>query len=317
MLERLTIGCRHREQRQAHGSPAGSPGNFECGLDRDHTLGAEHECLRDGHELLVELAGKLHVTSLIGQNHGSDPVGDQMSGDTDGADSADGQQRQVELVGAGVVDQFAPRHHLLRAEQVALGVLVGHDLRMLRQPHQGVGGDRHSRAPRDVVEHHGQRGGVCDGAKVRLEAALRRLVVVGRDDKQPRDADLVGRARQLDRVVRVVGADAGDHMGPVTDSLDDRAEQSLLLLVRGGRRLTCGAVDDEAVVAEVDQLDGKRGRGLLVERAISVERSDHGGQHATERALRRQDNWHGSEVTLRSDFHVRGRRGRWPGTPRT
>ena len=109
----------------------------------------------------------------------------------------------------------------LAAAEVALGVLVGDDPRVLGEPDQGLGVDRDAAAAGDVVEHDRQFGGVGDGREVPVQALLRGLVVVRRDREQAVGAGLLGRAGQLDAVAGVVGADAGDDVGPVADRLQD------------------------------------------------------------------------------------------------
>jgi hypothetical protein len=88
---------------------------------------------------------------------------------------------------------------------------------------------------RDVVEHHRQADSVRDGGEMPDQAGLRGLVVVRRDDQQAVRARLLRGPGQLDRVGRVVGADARHDPGPVAHRLDDDAQQGLLLGV-GGRR---------------------------------------------------------------------------------
>ena len=78
-------------------------------------------------------------------------------------------------------------------------------------------------------------------------------------------------AGQLDGVGGVVGADAGHDLGPVADGLDDRADQPLLLRVGRGGRLPGRAVDDQAVVAVLDQERGEPLGALDVELAVRGE----------------------------------------------
>ena len=64
--------------------------------------------------------------------------------------------------------------------------------------------------------------------------------------------------RQFDRVPGGERADAGDDGGPVPHGRDDGVEDRALLFVGGGRRLARGAVDDQALVAQVvDQVRGQ------------------------------------------------------------
>src|SRR5204863_143615 len=73
------------------------------------------------------------------------------------------------------------------------------------------------------------------------DRALRRPVVVGRDDEEGVDAELVGLARQVHRVRRGVRAGACDHGRAVADGVDRGREELARLLVGEGRRLARGA----------------------------------------------------------------------------
>ena len=147
--------------------------------------------------------------------------------------------------------------------------------------------DRDDAARRDVVEHHRQVGGVGDRGEVRQQAGLRRPRVVRRDDQQAVRAGLLGGRARSHAVRGVVGAGPGDHGGAVADRVDDRRDQLGLLGVGGGRRLPGGAVDHQAVVAQVDQVGGQLLGAGEVQPALGVERGDHRGQHPAERATRR------------------------------
>ncbi len=105
---------------------------------------------------------------------------------------------------------------------------------VLGEPDEGLGVDRDAAAAGDVVEHDGQAGGVGDGREVPVQALLRGLVVVRRDDQEAVGADALGLAGQLDAVVGVVGSDAGDDVGAVADGLQDGSYEVRFLRVTGG-----------------------------------------------------------------------------------
>ena len=113
---------------------------------------------------------------------------------------------------------------------------------------------------------------------------LRRPRVVGRDDEQPVGARPLGRLGQAHAVRRVVGARTGHHGGAIADRGHDRPHELGLLVVGRGGALAGGAVEDQAVVAQLDQVRRQLLGALQVERALGVERRDHGGEHAPERA---------------------------------
>lgn len=179
------------------------------------------------------------------------------------------------------------------AAEVALGVLVGHDARVLREPDERLGLDRHAAAPGDVVQHHGKAGGVGDRGEVPVQALLRRLVVVRGDREKTVRTGVLGGAGQFDAVAGVVGADAGDDVGPVSDRVEYGSYELVFLRVAGGGRLARGAVDDEAVVAGVHQVGREPLGAVEVERAVRRERRDHRGEDPPEGGLRSGDRSHG------------------------
>ena len=119
-----------------------------------------------------------------------------MPDDADHAGRTVGEPGEVELVGAGVDLQVGPGQHPGALVEVVLRVLHGDDPRVLGQPDQGLGVDRHAGATGDVVEQHRELGGVGDSAEMREQPRLRRAGVVGRDAQQAVRAGL-GRRRRL------------------------------------------------------------------------------------------------------------------------
>jgi hypothetical protein len=116
---------------------------------------------------------------------------------------------------------------------------------------------------------------------VAYQSGLGRTVVVRRDDEQRVRAHLLRGAGEFGAVVRVVGAHAGDHPGPVADRLDHGAEQALLFGITRGGRLARGSADHEGVVALlVDEVRRQRGRAVGVQRAVRPERRHHRGDQA-------------------------------------
>jgi hypothetical protein len=82
-----------------------------------------------------------------------------VADDAHHAGRADGEQRQVVGVVAGVVGQAGRGQHGGGRGEVVLGVLHGDDLRVLGQREDRLGAQRDAGAHRDVVEHHRQVGG--------------------------------------------------------------------------------------------------------------------------------------------------------------
>ena len=221
----------------------------------------------------------------MGRDHGDERGGEHVTDDADEADAADRQQRQVEHVGAGVVGQVGAGQHPAGRAQVVLGVLDRDDPRVLGEPDQRLGRDRDPGAAGDVVEHHRQAGRVGDGGEVAEQARLRWLGVVGRDDQQAAaPAFSAAWASSTVCAVSLVPTPATTWARSPTASTTARSSR-VLLLVGGGRRLARGAVDDEAVVAVVDEVGRQPLGAVEVERAVGGERRDHGGEHAAEGRL--------------------------------
>src|SRR4051812_35518964 len=72
-------------------------------------------------------------------------------------------------------------------------------------------------------------------------------------------------------------------MGTLTDSLDDGAEQPLLLVVTSRGRLARRARDDEPVVAAIDQMRGQLLYAVVVDVTVSRHRCHHRGEQPAER----------------------------------
>src|SRR5699024_1642513 len=142
----------------------------------------------------------------------------------------EGQQRKVECVLAGVVDERGVVHHERGGEEVALGVLDREDVRVVGQPQKRVRDDRGTGAAGDVVEHDRQVGRVGGGTHVRLDRRLRRLRIVGGDDEDA-VGSRGGRAPgEVDGVGGDVVAGAGDDLRPVADHAAHDVEQFDLLV---------------------------------------------------------------------------------------
>ena len=124
-------------------------------------------------------------------------------------------------------------------------------------------------APRATGSRRSARGccrrpragrGRATARKCCQQSALRRLVVVGGDDRTASTPAASARARELDAVpVSLVPVPAITVPRPPTRA-DDGAEQGDLLVVGQGRRLASRAGDDEAVRAVLEQLAGEPGQ---------------------------------------------------------
>ena len=143
---------------------------------------------------------------------------------------------------------------------------------------QRLGRQIDHRTAGDVVHDERQAGGGGHGAEVRQQAALGRLVVVGRDHEDRVDAAALGGARELDAVGGVVGARAGDDGHATAHGLDHGAEHRRLLVVGERRRLAGGARDDKSVGAAPDEILGELGELAVVDGQVGVEGRHHRGE---------------------------------------
>lgn len=84
----------------------------------------------------------------------------------------------------------------------------------------------------------------------------------------------------------VIAGRARDHHCAVTYGVDNRLDYQLLFVVGRRRRLTGRAVDDESVVALVDQVGSEPLRGVQIEGQVFAEGRHHGGDHAAQRCSR-------------------------------
>ena len=185
---RVATCCgRGVDQGQAH-RPGGQPQLAQRGLGQDHALRAEHAHVGRDHrcvERRCRATSPARCAAIISAIRRAEDV----SHHRDHADGADREQRQGQGVIPGVPGQVGAGDHRGRRGEVGLGVLVGHDPGVLSDPGEGVGLDRHARAPGDVVGHDRQVGGVGDRQEVRRDPRLGRLVVV-------RASPAAGRARR-------------------------------------------------------------------------------------------------------------------------
>ncbi len=230
----------------------------------------------------VVLAGCCDVTGRERRQHVSQLAGGDVTPHADEARRAHRQPRQVQRVVTRVVGQPGLGHDHRAAVQIALGVLDGDDVRVRRERADGVPRDRHDRARRNVVEDHGQRGGVGDGGEVRDQTCLRRSRVVRRHDEQSVRSLGFACLGQVDAVRGVVAARARDDPGAVADRLEHGGQQRELLVVGGGGRFTRGAGEHQAVAPGVHQVRRQLLRGGHIERAVRAERRHHGSQHGAQ-----------------------------------
>ena len=265
----------HRAARQAE--------QVKCRLGHHRALVAEQPVVhRD--ELVVDLPGAGHVARGERVDHLVQPVADHVADHADETDRAQGEPRQVQHVGTAVIDKVGAGQHVRRGARGVLGVLDADDPGMGGQPDQGLGGDGRAGPAGNVVDEHGQAGGVGDRGEMGLERGLGRLVVIGSHHQQAIDPGPFGCPGQFDGVGGDVGADPGHHLGPRAHRLEHHPEQALLLGVGRGRRLTGGAVQHQPVVAHVgDEIVGEAGGPVVVDGPVGSHGRNHRRHHLAER----------------------------------
>ena len=260
VASRVTSSSRGGQQRRSYGALGDQAGRLQRGLGPDRPLrGLVHDRAdgRDQPAVDRERAGQ--VAPVDGGHHRGVVGAVQVPDHADDAGRAVGQPGEVHRVVAGVVGEAGLRHHPGALEEVALGVLDREDPLVLGEARPASrtrsgcrcgpgcrrgspGGRPASAAARKCAHQRGLRAACCS---------------TGVTTRQPVGAGLLGRPGELDRVVGVVGAGAGDHPGAVAHRLDDGADQPLLLVVAGRRRLPGRPADHQAVVAVVDEVGGE------------------------------------------------------------
>jgi hypothetical protein len=72
----------------------------------------------------------------------------------------------------------------------------------------------------------------------------------------------------------------------MTDRLDNCANYVCFLIVLNGRRFARCAIDNQSIIAHVNQINGKLRQGLVVNFVIGSEGRDHCSQNRSERLTR-------------------------------
>ena len=184
----------------------------------------------EGAQLPVELPGRLVLAGLPEPDELLHLRPDDMRVHADAADAAELEERQDQIVVAGV-EVEARLHDVLRLREIVVGLLDRADVLDLGEPRDRLGLDVDHDAARDVVDDDRPVGRRRDRLEVRHDPALRRLRVVRRHDQEGVDAELVRLLGQVDRVARVVGAGAGDDGRPVAHLVERRGVELEALLV--------------------------------------------------------------------------------------
>ena len=163
------------------------------------------------------------------------------------------------------------------ARQVGGGVLDADDVvaiveELLHRLHAHVDDG----ARRDVVDDERDGDRVGHRLEMRIEAALARLVVIGRDHQHRVGAGRLRMLRQLDSLARVVGARPGDDRNAAGRRLDAELHDAGMLLVRQRRRFARRADRHESRRALANLPVHERGESGLVDRVAAHGRDQRG-----------------------------------------
>ena len=122
---------------------------------------------------------------------------------------------------------------------------------------------------RDNIDHYRKSPDLrLDGLEVLVEAFLRWLVVIGRDDQNGVRAASLGVAGKLNRLAGIVGACAGDYRNPAARFVDADIDGAAVLLM-GERRALSGRPDrHQTMRAGSDLPVDQRAVGRLVDLAV-------------------------------------------------
>jgi hypothetical protein len=188
---------------------------------------------------------------------------------------------------AGELDEIGSESMTLLGHTGEIGGRVLHagDVLQFVEPRHGGDGHVDHRPGWDIVDDDRNADRVVHGLEMLIQAFLRRLVIIGRDDEQGIRARLFAMPGEFDRLDRVVRAGTGDHRHPAL-RLGDAPFDDFLVLVMGQRRaLARRSHRNKAPGAVLDLPIDVSPEGLLVERAV-LERRHQGGHRAFQHSVR-------------------------------
>ena len=165
-------------------------------------------------------------------------------------DTAEGADRNDLVVIAGIDVQAAigQRCKLRDLAQVARSLLDRDDvLDVLREANHCLRKDIRSCAGRHVVDDARKLCGAGDLPVMRVQAVLRRLVIVRRHKQERVRAKLLRFLGHHDSVRRIVGAGTGDDGNASLRALDREADRLQMLRIVKRRCLTGGSADNQCV----------------------------------------------------------------------
>ena len=234
---------------------------------------------------MVDLACLAIVALKLQADHVGELAGQGVADDRDHTDGSAGYHRERQRVVATdhlealglVLDD------LVDLLQAARGFLDAHDVgEVLGDAARRGRLHVHSRAPRHVVEHQGQRTGLGDGLEVLVQALLRRLVVVRTDAQDAVDTLPVAGLHLLDDGPRVVAATVFEQgHAALHHALDDPGDLVFLAPRQAGRLARCGQ-DAQEVGTIVQLIVDESLQSLEIDAHVALERSDQRNSQSSE-----------------------------------
>ena len=199
----------------------------------------------------------------------------------DPADTAELEERVDQVVVAGVEIEIGLGENPARLVEIVVRLLHRADGRDLRQLGDRLRLDVDHDPAGDVVDDDRLVALGGDGLEVLDDPACRGLVVVGRDDEEAVDADVVRLARQMDGVRRRIRSRACDQGGTAVERVHRDAEELEPFVVGQRRALPRRPGHDEAVGAVLHEVLGELAEPLVVDRSVRLEGRDDRGQDFT------------------------------------
>ncbi len=224
--------------------------NLERVFGADHTRFGKDRLVQ-GHQLVLQFQRAGIVPRQCGVLEFGAELRRDIGGDRNAAMPAVGVIAKGRGILARKLDEIrAAGDALLRnAGDVAGCVLHPRDARQFRQGAHGFGRHVDDRTAGDVIDDDRDIAGIVDSGVMRNQPALRRLVVIGRDNQRTVRADLFGELHKPDGLDRVVRSGTGNDRHATVGGLHDHLDDALVFLVRQGRRFAGGADGDQPVRA--------------------------------------------------------------------
>ena len=227
----------------------------------------------------IDRLRRLHVTGLPGIVHVGKRLRGDVRGHRDGAMATAGKIGKRRRVLAGQLRETVAQRvqDARRAADLGGRVLDPGNVRERRVHANEIGiVDPDDRAAGNVIDDDGDVDRLGDGRQLAVQPFRRRLVVIGADDQHAVGTGIGGMARQAHRLGGGVRAGAGDHRNAAGGLLDAQLDDTVMLVMRQGRRFTGGAYGHEPMRAALDLEFDKFSERILVDPPVAERRDQRG-----------------------------------------